>query len=188
MAENVSSFKANLSRGVEHLAESDIETIRDLLRGYGSSSSILKELIQNAEDAEASRLDFIYVPPDEGAKHALTRGPSLLVANNGVFREEHRLAIFLINLGTKGTDDRAIGRFGRGLKSVFAWCEAFFITAQTDTKLGWPASSITDLFNPWHGWRHRNWEEEFEQEVSEITARTKRYVSAIYCRQSQGLD
>jgi len=31
MAENVSSFKAHLSRGVEHLAESDIETIRDLL-------------------------------------------------------------------------------------------------------------------------------------------------------------
>src|SRR6185369_1770002 len=113
MADNASSFRANLSRGVEHLAESDIEAIRDLLRGYGSVKSILKELIQNAEDAEAPRLDFLYLPPDEAIKHALARGPSLLVFNNGAFREEHRSAIFQINLKTKGTDDRAIGRFGK---------------------------------------------------------------------------
>ena len=43
--------------------------------------------------------------------------------------DEHRSAIRQINLGTKGTDHRAIGRFGKGLKSVFAWCEAFFIIA-----------------------------------------------------------
>jgi hypothetical protein len=108
------------------------------------------------------------------------RGPGLLVANDGVFKEEHRLAIFQINLGTKGTDDRAIGRFGKGLKSVFAWCEAFFIAAQTDMTLGWPASSITDLFNPWHGWRHTDWDEEFELEAPAIAARAKKYVSKVY--------
>jgi hypothetical protein len=180
MADNASSFRANLSRGVEHLAESDIEAIRDLLRGYGSVKSILKELIQNAEDAEAPRLDFLYLPPDEATKHALARGPSLLVVNNGAFREEHRSAIFQINLGTKGTDDRAIGRFGKGLKSVFAWCEAFFIIAHTDLTLGWPASSITDLFNPWHGWRHTNWDEELELEAPAIAARAKKYISTRY--------
>ena len=187
MASNVPSFKASLSRGVEHLTESDIEAIRDLLRGYGSSKGILKELIQNAEDAEASRLDFIYVPPDESAAHVLARGPGLLVANNGPFKEEHRDAICQINLGTKGTDDRAIGRFGKGLKSVFAWCEAFFIIAKTDITRGWPVSSIIDLFNPWHGWRHTDWDEEFVRDSPEIAARAKNYVATIYGEDSPWL-
>ena len=187
MASNVSSFKASLSRGVEHLTESDIEAIRDLLRGYGSSKGILKELIQNAEDAEASRLDFIYVPPDESAAHVLARGPGLLVANNGPFKEEHRDAICQINLGTKGTDDRAIGRFGKGLKSVFAWCEAFFIIAKTDITRGWPVSSIIDLFNPWHGWRHTDWDEDFVRDSPKIAARAKNYVPTIYGEDSPWL-
>ena len=180
MAGDVSSFKPNVSRGVEHLVEADIEAIRDLLRGYGSHRSILKELVQNAEDAEASRLDFIYLPPDETSKHTLTRGPGLLAINDGGFGTEHHDAIFRINLGTKATDDRAIGRFGKGLKSVFSWCEAFFVTAKTDPKLGWPVPLFTDLFNPWHGWRHANWEEEFEREHPAITLRAERHVSARY--------
>lgn len=45
------------SGGVRHPPEADIESIRDLLRGYKSSGGILKELIQNAEDAAASRMD-----------------------------------------------------------------------------------------------------------------------------------
>ena len=107
------SFNANVSRGVEHLAEADIETIRDLLRGYGSHRSIIKELIQNAEDAGATRLDFIYLPADQSSGNTLARTPGLLVVNDGPFTDEHRRAIFRINLGTKGTDDRAIGRFGK---------------------------------------------------------------------------
>src|SRR5690242_9292678 len=110
MVSNAAPFKANISGGVEHLAETDIETIRDLLRGYGSSRSILKELIQNAEDAGAGRLDFIFLPPANSADRSLMRGPGLLVVNDGAFTEEHRSAIRQINLGTKGTDDRAIGR------------------------------------------------------------------------------
>lgn len=169
-----------MAGGVEHLAESDIEAIRDLLRGYGSSRSILKELIQNAEDAGADRLDFFYLPADSAATHSLMRGPSFLVVNNGAFTVEHRHAIRQINLGTKGTDDRAIGRFGKGLKSVFAWCEAFFIVARTDMEKGWPVPTIADLFNPWHGWRHTSWEETFEQYVSEITTCVERCVSPVY--------
>lgn len=180
MANNAPSFKANISGGVEHLAETDIETIRDLLRGYGESRSILKELIQNAEDAGATRLDLIYLRPDKAAKHSLMRGPALLAVNDGAFTEEHRLAIRQINLGTKGTDDRAIGRFGKGLKSVFAWCEAFFIISRTDMALGWPVPFIADLFNPWHGWRHTNWEEEFDKHSPTITDRAEGCVSASY--------
>ena len=180
MTNSAPPFRANMAGGVEHLAESDIEAIRDLLHGYGSSRSILKELIQNAEDAGADRLDFFYLPADSAANQSLMRGPSLLVVNNGAFTVEHRHAIRQINLGTKGTDDRAIGRFGKGLKSVFAWCEAFFIVARTDMEKGWPVPTIADLFNPWHGWRHTSWEEAFELYVAEITKSVERCVSPVY--------
>jgi len=151
MLSDTRSFSPRRSGGVRHPPEADIESIRDLLRGDGSSRSILKELTQNAEDAEASQMDVLYLPGDPASPLSLLRGSSLLVANDGIFKEEHRDAITQINLGTKGTEDRAIGRFGKGLKSVFAWCEAFFIIAQTDPAQGWPEASITDFFNPWHG-------------------------------------
>src|SRR5207253_973279 len=98
-----------------------IESIIDLLRGYTSARSILKELIQNAEDARSSRLDVLYIPGDSASPHTLLQCPGLLVANDGLFKLEDRDAITQLNLGTKGTEDRAIGRFGKGLKSVFAW-------------------------------------------------------------------
>jgi len=148
MANDASSSISHKSGGVLHPPEADIESIRQLLGGYGSSS-ILKELIQNAEDAEASRMDVFYVPGDPISQLSLLKGPALLVANNGVFTEENRDAIRQISLGTKGTEDRSIGRFGKGLKSVFAWCEAFFIIARTDPKRGCSSGAICDFFIPW---------------------------------------
>ena len=58
MDKESTSFAASLSGGVQHSPEADnIESIRDLLRGYGVSRSILKELIQNAE-APSRRRSF----------------------------------------------------------------------------------------------------------------------------------
>ncbi len=180
MSANAQSFSARRSGGVRHTPEADIESIRDLLRGYGSSRSILKELIQNAEDSGASRMEMLYLPGDPASPHSLLRGPGLLVANNGTFTQENRDAITQINLGTKGTEERAIGRFGKGLKSVFAWCEAFFIIARTDRNQGWPDDSITDFFNPWHGWRHQDWEDEFEKSGDILLIETRKHFADIY--------
>jgi len=168
------------SGGVRHPPEADIESIRDLLRGYESSHGILKELAQNAEDAGSSRMDILYVPGDQASPHDLLKGPGLLVANDGRFTEEHRDAITQISLGTKATEDRAIGRFGKGLKSVFAWCEAFFIVARTDPNLGWSAPHIADLFNPWSGWRHRDWDEQLEASSQMLIATLEQYLGSAY--------
>ena len=158
---STSNFASPRSGGVRHAPEADIESIRDLLQGYGSARSILKELIQNAEDANATRMDLLYLKGNPASPFTLLKGPGLLVANDGVFTDDNRNAITQLNLGTKGTDDRAIGRFGKGLKSIFAWCEAFFIVARTDPALGWQDNYIVDFFNPWHGWRRGEWDEEF---------------------------
>lgn len=180
MPGDTSSFVSRRSGGVRHPPEADIEGIRDLLHGYAPSESILKELIQNAEDAEASRMDVLYLPGDPASSHSLLRGAGLLVANDGGFTQEHRDAITQINLGTKGTEDRAIGRFGKGLKSVFAWCEAFFIIARTDPELRWPVAHITDFFNPWHEWRHGDWEQEFDIHSEDLFRETEEHLANIY--------
>ena len=121
------------------------------------------------------------------ASHPLLRGPGLLVANDGAFSQEDRDAITQINLGTKGTEERAIGRFGKGLKSVFAWCEAFFIIARTDRDKGWPEDSITDFFNPWHGWRHQDWEDAFEKSGDLLIAQVGNHLAGIYPTQARWL-
>ena len=181
MKNDASSFISHRSGGVRHPPEADIESIRDLLRGgYDSARSILKELIQNAEDAGSSQMDVLHLPGDPASPHSLLRGPGLLVVNDGTFTKENRDAITQISLGTKGTEDRAIGRFGKGLKSVFAWCEAFFIIAHTDPKLGWPGTPISDFFNPWHGWRHGDWDEEFDSLGEILVGKTEQYLDTIY--------
>ena len=184
---NANSQISRQSGGVRHPPEADIESIRDLLRGYGSAGSILKELIQNAEDAGASRMDAICLSGNAASPLSLLRAPGLLVANNGRFTEDHRKAISQISLGTKGTEERAIGRFGKGLKSVFAWCEAFYIVARTDRKLGWSTPAIADLFNPWHGWRHSAWEAEFEEFGDIILDEVERHLEMCYPREQSWL-
>lgn len=181
--ENKAKMSKTLSGGVHHSPEADIESIRQLLKGYGASRSILKELIQNAEDAGASRMDIIHVAGNADASHPLFRGPGLLVANNGQFTPANRLAIRQINLGTKGTEDRAIGRFGKGLKSVFAWCEAFFIVAHTTRDQEWPEdSALIDFFNPWHGWLHEDWDTDFEQHQEECRRSVEQHLNSANYR------
>ncbi|HNJ44088.1 MAG TPA: hypothetical protein PKZ53_26630, partial [Acidobacteriota bacterium] len=39
---------------------------------------------------------------------------------------------------------------------------------------------ITDLFNPWHGWRHRDWEDEFEVSREQLPVITQEHIVNIY--------
>lgn len=167
-------------RGVQHLPQADIQNIRDLLHGYGSPGSIMKELIQNAEDAAAQHLDLIVSHGDSTAAHPLLRTPALCAVNDGTFEPKHRDAIFRLGLGTKGADPRAIGRFGKGLKSVFALCEAFFVVSETDSQSGWsPGERVCEFFNPWNGWRHEDWDNGFDSAPDRVFAIVAQQVAAF---------
>ena len=64
-----------------------VNQIKSLLRDrYASGYPILKELVQNADDAQARRVrpDALTGWPD--ADNPLLRGPGPLVVNDGVFR------------------------------------------------------------------------------------------------------
>ena len=120
--------------------------LSDVYRDTGDGRTLLRELVQNADDAGARRLVFVVVEkglPD--ARNTLLRGPALLVANDGPLPEGDWRALHQALGNAKAEDTGKIGRFGLGLKSVFHICEAFVYLGAEDghRRIG--------SLNPWAG-------------------------------------
>ena len=92
---------------------------------YVSGFPVLKELIQNAEDANAKLIRFVAHTGWPEADNPLLRVAGILIVNDGVFssKDEHGMLSFADS--AKGDDATAIGRFGFGQKAVFHLCDAF---------------------------------------------------------------
>ena len=144
--------------GIRHNPLSDISDLRELLDSAYLASAILQELVQNTDDAGSRTLYLASHPGLPASAHPLLRVPALLVLNDGHFRKQDAKAIPYKGLGAKGNDTATIGKFGRGLKSVFHLCEAFFYTASR----GQPGIEWKDydpILNPWESTGfHRDWE------------------------------
>ena len=68
----------------EHHPLGDIEYLNEnLLNSYLTGFPILKELIQNAEDAKASCLDYGWIKGISNSKHPLLKCPALFMLDNG---------------------------------------------------------------------------------------------------------
>ena len=94
--------------------------LSDVYKDAGDGRTLLRELVQNADDAGAERLVFgVWSRGWSQAENGLLRGPALLVANDGPFPAKHRNALHLALGGSKADDTGKVGRFGVGLKSVF---------------------------------------------------------------------
>ncbi|MDE0001722.1 MAG: hypothetical protein OXQ29_03390, partial [Rhodospirillaceae bacterium] len=102
---------------------------RNLQDHYASGYPILKELLQNADDARARRFSLDALPGWRDADNPLLRGPGLLVINDGKFTAEDRKGILAFGDSVKVHDRAAIGRYGLGQKAVFHLCDAFVVHA-----------------------------------------------------------
>ena len=134
---------------------SKIEWLRRLLNDqYLTGIPIIKELLQNADDAGASRLEIAIVPgltqeTCGPGYNPLFDGPALMVVNDGRFTEDNAVSIRQLGVSNKPGEQGAIGRFGLGLKSVFHLCEAFGYLSSSDH---------SRLLNPWSGsGEHADW-------------------------------
>lgn len=102
-----------------------ISTIKRLIRAYPGGLGIVKELIQNADDAEARtvqitldwRKHHIDDLPEQKMEEFLQ--PALLIFNDAAFKEKDFDAIQKIGEGSKQTDLTKAGRFGLGFNSVY---------------------------------------------------------------------
>ena len=137
------------STGLVHTVTSDIKALqRNLRESYGSGFTIFKELLQNADDAGATTLEFVAHGGLAGATNPLLQAPGLIVANNGKVLARHMEGISLASGGTKADERVAVGRFGLGQKSVYHLCDAFFALGWVSDRGGKPDLL---LMNPWAG-------------------------------------
>lgn len=137
----------------EHHPLGDIEYLREnLLKSYKLGFPILKELIQNAEDAGSTYFDYGWIDGIPEANHPLLKSPALFVLDNGKFTEENARSIrFILGGSSKPNQENTIGKFGLGLKSVFHLCEAFFyISPEIE-------NAIKPRFDIFNSWAEKKW-------------------------------
>ena len=128
-----------------------ISDIRTIIGNHYNSNSILKELIQNARDAEASTFYLKTVKVSSNADHELLKLDALLVFNDGDFSEEDAAKITNIGSTHKLNSKSNVGKYGLGMKSIFHYCDAFFYICNTETA----------IVNPWkskHAKTHSSWD------------------------------
>ena len=99
--------------------------LKRLLTVYPFRKEILKELLQNADDAQATKICFIKDPrqhPDERVfedSWKPLQGPALCVYNNKPFTNADLRGIQNLGEGSKGDDPNKTGQYGVGFNAVY---------------------------------------------------------------------
>ena len=99
--------------------------IQNILQDYPFDITTLKELLQNADDAKATKVYFILDKRTHGGEGLLSenwkklQGPALLVWNDSVFSEKDLEGIQELGLGSKRSDYETIGHYGIGFNVVY---------------------------------------------------------------------
>ncbi|CAI2168403.1 20444_t:CDS:2 [Funneliformis geosporum] len=104
--------------------ETLISSIRNIIKDF-PCQSILKEFLQNADDAGASRFHVII----DGRSHPTNsllcdemkswQGPAILIFNNAMFKTTDFDSLMQIRVGGKQDDDTKIGKHGLGFNSCY---------------------------------------------------------------------
>ena len=115
------------------------QRIMNILNEYPFNESMIKELLQNADDAQASRMYVILDKRSHGTeklpsdKWVDLQGPALLVWNDKGFSEKDFRGIQSLGQGGKYLDPETIGQFGIGFNVVYhvTDCPSFLTNGNT---------------------------------------------------------
>ena len=112
--------------------------IQGILQEYPFDVTILKELLQNADDAKATKMYVVLDKRTHRGKRVVSedwqklQGPALLVWNDSVFSEKDIEGIQRLGIGNKRSDTETIGQYGIGFNSVYHLTDCpSFISAGT---------------------------------------------------------
>ncbi len=100
-------------------------SLRRILNTYPCDHEILKEMIQNADDAQATDIHFVKDARHHGDTHVFEnswkklQGPALCVYNNKPFSRADLEGIQNLGEGSKVQDSSKTGQYGIGFSSVY---------------------------------------------------------------------
>ena len=99
--------------------------IQNILRDYPFDITVLKELLQNADDAKATKMYVILDKRHHKTQSIISekwqklQGPALLVWNDSIFSEKDIKGIQELGLGSKRCEAESIGQYGIGFNSAY---------------------------------------------------------------------
>ena len=107
--------------------------VKNILRDYPRDITFLKEILQNADDAGATKLFVMLDKRYHDSEKVISeewkqlQGPALLFWNDSSFTEEDLRGIQKIGLGNKREDPDKIGQYGIGFNVVYHYtdCPSF---------------------------------------------------------------
>ena len=115
------------------------DRIKNILKSYPCDVGILKELVQNADDAKASEVQFIYDKRTLANERVLqnnaneVQGPALCVYNNKFFSEDDFNGICKLGIGSKQNDPSKTGQYGIGFNAVYHLTDCPSFLSNDDT-------------------------------------------------------
>jgi sacsin len=98
-------------------------TLRNICASY-PTDTCLRELLQNADDAGATEIEYVLDTKsytDKPLLHSELReyhGPAILARNNSVFKDEDFSSLSSVGDSGKRDDPASTGKFGQGFNSV----------------------------------------------------------------------
>lgn len=97
----------------------------DRYRHDAGGLSLIKEVVQNADDARAEKLVLAWCEGESvpSGTNPLFGRPGILIVNDAPFEEGHERAFTSFSNSSKDSEVAQIGRFGIGRKSLFHWAE-----------------------------------------------------------------
>ncbi|EAU81709.2 hypothetical protein CC1G_02725 [Coprinopsis cinerea okayama7 len=96
---------------------SPVAVIKGILSNYPFSVGILRELLQNSDDAKAKLQTFVLDCRTHGTNPL--QGPALLAFNDAQFSKDDWVALQNISESSKREDTSKIGKFGIGIRSCY---------------------------------------------------------------------
>jgi len=115
------------------------DRLKSILKAYPCDVGILKELVQNADDAGATELHFVYDPRNHPTERLLSdnwkelQGPALCVYNNRPFSEKDLDGIQRLGIGSKTDDPAKTGQYGIGFNAVYHLTDCPSFVSNGDT-------------------------------------------------------
>ena len=152
------------------------QRIKNILHDYPLDVTFLKELLQNADDAKATKMCVILDKRTHGKDRILSKswaelqGPALLVWNDKEFSDKDLEGIQKLGLGSKRSDTESIGQFGIGFNVVYHVTDCpSFITQGNILCVFDPHCRYVPGANPLHpGRRYDNLDSNFWTNMSDL--------------------